>query len=102
MSVLIEGGPPDLVVPGKGTVVTAGDNSVALFKIDGAICALEAWCLRCGSSLAQGTLHGTIVACQGCGWRYEVNTGAVVGIPKLRLTTFRVEVVGGQIIVADT
>ena len=92
----------DRLVRGKGTAVTAGNDTVALFKIDAAIYAIEAWCLRCGTSLAEGCLEGRVVACCGCDWRYDVTTGSVVGIAALRLHTFDIKVVGGKIIVADT
>ena len=92
----------DHLVPGKRGAVTAGNNTIALFKIDAVIYAIEAWCLRCGTSLAEGCLEGWVVACSGCDWRYDVTTGSVVGIAALRLQTFDITVVGGQIVVADT
>jgi nitrite reductase/ring-hydroxylating ferredoxin subunit len=85
----------------NGIAVTIGDNTVAVFKIEGAIRAIEAACLRCGASLADGTLDGLIVACGGCDWRYDVSTGAVVGVRVLRLRTFRVDVVGGKVVLKD-
>ena len=102
MPAFIEAGRLERLVPGEGMIVTSGSNTVALFRSDGAIYAVEAWCLRCGSCLAHGTLAGSIVACGGCEWCYEIITGSVVGVPALRLHTFGVEVVDGQIIVADT
>ena len=92
----------DRLALGKGAAVTAGNNAVALFKIDAVIYAIEPWCLRCGTSLAEGCLEGRVVACCGCDWRYDVTTGSVVGIAALRLHTFDIKVVGGQIVVADT
>jgi nitrite reductase/ring-hydroxylating ferredoxin subunit len=85
----------------KGAIVTTGNNTVALFKIDGVIYAVEAWCLRCGTCLTEGSLEGLVVACRGCDWRYEVTTGSVVGMPALRLYTFKAQVVAGQVIIAD-
>jgi nitrite reductase/ring-hydroxylating ferredoxin subunit len=102
MPALIETPFMDRFARGKGAAVRAGNNTVALFKIDAAIYAIEAWCLRCGTSLAEGCLEGWIVACSGCDWRYDVTNGSVVGIAALRLHTFDAEVVGGQIIVADS
>jgi nitrite reductase/ring-hydroxylating ferredoxin subunit len=101
MPAFIEAGHLDRLGPGKGAAVTIGSNTVALFKVDGVIYAIEAWCLRCGVCLADGCLQGWIVACRGCDWRYEVTTGSVVGIPALRLHTFDAKVVGGEIIVAN-
>ena len=97
----IEPGHLDRLAPGKGVAVTIGNNTVALFKVDGVIHAIEAWCVHCGTSLAEGVVEGTIVSCDGCNWRYDVTTGAVIGIPALRLHAFNVKVVGGQLIIAN-
>jgi len=101
MPAFIEAAHLDRLAPGKGSAVTIGNNTVALFNIDGAIYAIEAWCLRCGACLAEGCLQGWIVACRGCDWRYDVTTGAVVGIPALRLYTLHAKVVDGQIFIAN-
>lgn len=90
----------DKVGIGAGAVVTIAGFPVALFNAGGLVYALSAWCAYCGASLGRGTFRGKIVTCRGCGWRYEVNTGSVVGIPALRLDTFRVKVVDGRILVA--
>ena len=91
----------DGLAPGKGASVAIGSNTAAVFKVDDAIRAIEASCLRCGADLAEGTLQGKIVACRGCDWRYDVTVGCVVGIPALRLVIFDVKVVGGQVIIAN-
>ena len=101
MSALIETAHLDRLAPGKGATLTIGSNTIAVFKVDGVIYATEAWCLRCGTSLAEGWVESRIVTCSGCDWRYDVTTGSVVGIAALRLRTFDVRVVGGQVIVAD-
>ncbi len=101
MPALIEAARLDHLAPGKGAVVTAGDSTVALFKTDAAIYALEAWCLRCGACLAEGNLEGWTVACYNCDWRYDVATGSVVGIPALQLQIFSVEVIDGQIVISN-
>jgi nitrite reductase/ring-hydroxylating ferredoxin subunit len=99
MPTLIAAGDLDRFDLGKGTVVTIGDNTLALFKVDRLVYATEAWCLRCGAILAEGGLQDGIVACGGCDWRYDVMTGSVVGIPALRLSTFEVQIVGEQVVV---
>jgi len=56
---------------------------------------------RCGASLAAGTLDGCDVECAECGWRYDVVTGCVRGVPTLRLDTFAVQTLGEIISVAN-
>jgi len=101
MPAFIEAGQLDRSAPGKGVMATTGNNAVALFRADRGIHAIEGSCLRCGASLADGRFDGSIVACGGCDWRYDITTGSVVGIPALRLMVFDVKVVDGQIIVSD-
>ena len=102
MPAFIEVGYLDRLAPSKGLSVAVEGNTAALFKVDGAIYAIEAWCLRCGLDLAEGNLQGEIVACSGCDWHYDVTDGSVAGIPALRLGVFDVQVSGGQIIIANT
>ena len=101
MATSIEPGHLDRLAPGRGVAVTIGNNTVALFKVDGVFHAIEAWCVHCGTCLAEGRVEGAIVSCDGCNWRYDVTTGSVIGIPALRLHAFDVEVVGGQLIIAN-
>ncbi len=68
---------------------TAG-GPIALFDVAGAIRAIEDGCLRCGASLATGSVEGTTVVCRSCGWRYDLASGGVVGLPALRLATYAV------------
>jgi nitrite reductase/ring-hydroxylating ferredoxin subunit len=89
------------LTPGKGVVVTAGNNTIALFDIRGTIHAIEATCMRCGACLADASVDGWVISCRDCDWRYELTTGAVVGIRALRLRTFTVKVAASQIIIAD-
>lgn len=101
VSALIETAHLDRLALGKGATLTIASSTIAIFKVDGVIYATEAWCLRCGTGLAEGSVESRIVTCSGCNWRYDVTTGSVIGIAALRLRTFDVRVVGRQIIVAD-
>ena len=51
-------------------------------------------------AVANGTLRGATVACAGCGWEYDVRTGAVRGVPALRIDTFEVTVVESVVMLA--
>lgn len=93
MDVLVEAAHLGQLASGKGLVVTAGDRAVALFNVDGQPYAIEDTCVRCGASLASGTIHGHEVACPGCDWRYDVKSGCIAGVPALCIDTFRVTIV---------
>lgn len=101
MPAFIEVGFIDRLAPEGGISVAIGSNTVALFRIDGGIYAIEGCCLRCGAQLAEGCLGGQIVGCRGCDWRYDVTTGSVVGVPALRLHTFETRVVDGKVAIAN-
>ena len=92
---------PDLPAA-TGLGVRVDERPVALFRIHGGdVFALDDACARCGESLASGTLDGHDVECAGCGWRYDVVTGAMRGVPMLRLDTFAVRTRGGVVSVAN-
>ena len=102
MEVFVEAAQLRRLASGKAFVVTAGDRSVALFNVDGQPYAIEDTCVRCGASLAAGTLHGHEVACSGCDWRYDVRSGCISGVPALCIDTFQVVSVEPTIIAEGT
>jgi len=102
MGAFVEVARMDQVVPGSGIAVAVGNRAVALFEVDGRLFAVEDTCIRCGSSLTSGTLRGHDVVCPGCGWRYDVQTGCVMGVPTLCIDTFEVDVVDSTVMVAAT
>jgi 3-phenylpropionate/trans-cinnamate dioxygenase ferredoxin subunit len=65
-------------------------TAIAVFDVGGALYAIEDACLRCGSPLVAGSLVDTVVTCPGCGWRYDLGSGCVVGLPALRLPIYPV------------
>jgi nitrite reductase/ring-hydroxylating ferredoxin subunit len=76
--------------PGSRLLLETASGPIAIFDVGGALHAIEDGCLRCGSTFATGTLEGAVVTCPGCGWRYDVASGCLVGLPALRLPTFRI------------
>ena len=91
----------DQIAPGTAiALVTATGSVVALFNVAGHIFTLDDSCIRCGSSLAAGSLRGAEIGCSGCDWQYDVTTGCVNGIPALRIDTFETKIVDARIIVA--
>lgn len=82
----------DKVAPGKVLAIAFGDAAIAVFNVDGNHYAVDDLCVRCGSPLADGLLRQTVVECGGCGWRYDVATGAQVSLPAIRLDTYPVRV----------
>ena len=90
----------DQLAPGTGTAVSFAGDDIALFNVDGRVFAIDDLCMRCGASLAAGTLLGLDVTCSGCDWRYDVSTGNVVGVPGLRADRFQVTIVDSKILLS--
>lgn len=90
------------IAPGAGTLVMVAANAVAIFNIEGRLFALDDACLRCGGSLASGTVHDHLVTCSRCDWQYDVTTGAVQGVPQLRTSCFDVKIVDSHVLVSTT
>jgi nitrite reductase (NADH) small subunit len=74
--------------------------SVALFVVDGRVFAIDDACVRCGGSLAQGVRRAESVACPQCGWRYDVTTGCVEGVPALCTDRFEIRIEGTRVLMA--
>jgi len=75
---------------GSRLVIESASGSIAIFGVGDTAYAIEDGCLRCGSTLATGALHGTVVTCRVCGWAYDLRSGCLVGLPALRIASYRV------------
>jgi len=81
-------------------VVRAGEQMVAIFRIEGRCYAVANACPHRGGPLGEGELKGHVVTCPWHGWTWDVRTGANVRNPALKkLPCFPVEVVDGAVMV---
>lgn len=85
---------------GGGCVVRANGREIALFNVDGEICALENQCPHRGASLGDGTVEGHTVFCPLHGWQFDLKTGACLDKPDRPAASLPVRVVDGRIEVA--
>jgi nitrite reductase/ring-hydroxylating ferredoxin subunit len=92
--------PLDRIPPGKSTTVDIDGKTVALFNVDGTIHAISDACLHAGQSLGYGVFEGKVVRCRGHGWRFDVTTGLVVGVPGAGVPCYSAKVENGRILVA--
>ncbi|QYZ69993.1 Rieske (2Fe-2S) protein [Neotabrizicola shimadae] len=92
--------PLDRIPPGKSTTVEVDGKTVALFNVDGTIHAIADACLHAGQSLGYGILQGKVVRCRAHGWRYDVTTGEIVGVPGSGVACYQARVENGQVQVA--
>jgi nitrite reductase/ring-hydroxylating ferredoxin subunit len=86
------------VPDGRGLCVVVDGIDVGLFRVDGAIHALENRCPHAGDPLSEGTVDGPIVVCRAHGWQFDVRTGFrpqdADGFP---IPCFAVRVEGGEV-----
>jgi nitrite reductase/ring-hydroxylating ferredoxin subunit len=76
-----------------GSVLLVGD--VAVFNVDGSLCATQATCPHRQGPLTEGTVDGSTVTCPWHGSQFNVCTGAVLQGPATDpLKTYRVIVEG--------
>ncbi len=92
----------DDVPPGRSTVVEIDGRKVALFNVDGTVHAISDNCMHAGQSLGYGIFEGKVVRCRGHGWRFDVTTGCVVGVPGAGVPCYRVRVQNGRVQVSMT
>jgi nitrite reductase (NADH) small subunit len=85
------------VTPGTGIVAEVGDQSIAVFNVDGTFYAIENTCVHRGGPLGEGELEGDIVTCPWHAWQYNVKTGVSVNNPSASVKTYQVKVEGPDI-----
>ena len=70
---------------------------MAVGNAGGRLFALDDTCLHRGGSLACGHLDGQVLVCPMHWWRYDVHSGRRLGQPGLRVATYPVRVVDGEV-----
>jgi nitrite reductase (NADH) small subunit/3-phenylpropionate/trans-cinnamate dioxygenase ferredoxin subunit len=82
---------------GGSVVVNVGQKDVAVFRIEGALHAIDDLCPHMGASLAGGLVEDGCVTCPWHYWRFRLADGAWADSPKLKLAVYPVHEVGGEI-----
>jgi len=100
MADFIEIAPVDRIPPGTGAPFTPVDKHIAIFNVDGNICAIADTCPHAGGSLGMGKLSGTIVTCPVHGMKFDVTTGCFAGTSDFGVAAYPAKTVDGKIMVA--
>jgi 3-phenylpropionate/trans-cinnamate dioxygenase ferredoxin subunit len=95
----IEAGPVDRISRGAGAPFTVADKDLAIFNVDGTICAIADTCPHAGGSLGLGKLDGRIVTCPVHGMKFDVTTGCFAGTSDFGVASYPAKVVDGKIVV---
>ena len=94
--------PESALAEGEHVVVDVDGSAVAIFKLDGALYAIEDVCTHDGTEIASGELDGDEIVCPRHGARFCIKTGQVRCAPAYEdVATFPVQVVDGRIQIAE-
>lgn len=74
-------------------------RKVAVYRLGGALHAMDGVCPHRGGPVGEGTVENGIAACPWHGWRFEVKTGQCVNAPGTRQAVFPVREEGGDVVV---
>jgi nitrite reductase/ring-hydroxylating ferredoxin subunit len=59
----------------RGWPVRVGDLSIAVFRVNGDLVAVENVCRHVGNPIDDGLVEGGCLTCPWHGWRYDLRTG---------------------------
>jgi nitrite reductase/ring-hydroxylating ferredoxin subunit len=90
----------DRLPPGSAAPFTVADKDIALFNVNGTICAIADTCPHAGGSLGMGKLNGTTVTCPVHGMKFDVTTGCFAGTSDFAVASYPVNIVDGKIMVS--
>ncbi len=82
---------------GGSKLVAHGHLRVAIFRVDGALHAIDDHCPHEGWSLASGHLEGEVLTCAGHEWQIDVRSGVCLTMRKYRVKRFEVIVDGDDL-----
>jgi len=89
-----------LPAEGHAVRVMANGTPIAIFRVGGALHALDARCTHVGGPLDRGSLAGTEVTCPWHGSVFDVRDGKVVRGPAMRPATgYRVRTEGDVLLI---
>ncbi len=100
MADFIEVAALEQIRPGAGSRFIVLDKEMAIFNVDGKICAISDHCPHAGGSLGLGKLDGKIVTCPVHGMKFDVTTGCFAGTSDFGVAAYPAKIVDGQILVA--
>jgi len=82
---------------GESRCVKLGDVQVGLFRGPDSLFAINNVCPHRGGPLHEGLVTDGVVACPWHQWQFQLDDGVCQNIPKVRITTYPVEVRDGAI-----
>jgi nitrite reductase/ring-hydroxylating ferredoxin subunit len=90
----------DELAPGEVRRVQAGEEEIALARIDDEFYAVQGACLHLQGPLGDGRLGDHVLTCPWHGWQYDVRTGKNEFDLAIQLRTYDVRVEDGEVRIA--
>ncbi len=84
---------------GKARCVRVGDKLIAVYRVNGDYFAIDDVCPHMGASLSEGEVDGGVVTCPWHGWRFRLADGTWADNTRLKISSYPVEVVEGQVLI---
>jgi 3-phenylpropionate/trans-cinnamate dioxygenase ferredoxin component len=100
MADFIEVGGLEEIRPKAGSRFIVLEKEIAVFDVDGEICAISDTCPHAGASLAMGKLDGKIVTCPKHGMKFDVTTGCYAGTSTAGVAVYPAKTTDGKILVS--
>ena len=82
---------------GEARMVQAADKLIAVFRHEGQYFAIDDTCPHMGDSLSRGYVEKGIVTCPWHAWRFRLADGAWADNPRIKIGSYPVRVVDGEI-----
>lgn len=82
-----------------GLSVEAEGHSIALYKVDGKVYAIDGVCPHAGGALAEGSLNGCLAMCPWHGWEFDVRTGKCDFNSEIAVKTYPTKEEKGEVFV---
>ncbi len=82
----------DELTDSSGREFAIGDQVIAVFRVDGKVCATDGMCAHQGGPLAAGDVDGSCVTCPWHGWQYDITNGCNLLTGRKMISTFPVEI----------
>jgi len=85
------------VPEGGSVVVNVRQKDVAIFRVNGALLAIDDMCPHMGASLSGGFVEDGCVTCPWHYWRFRLADGAWADNPKVKTSCFPVTVTENEV-----
>ena len=87
----------DAIPDDRGKVVEVEGRQIALFRVEGAVHAIDNRCPHEGGPLGAGPFQNGVVTCPWHQWRFDVRTGALIVAPSRKVARFDVRLAGDEV-----